>query len=67
MLGDTNSILGVKSSQLDRKFTTGASVWWMPTTKEFGPRGAYGDWEQAREAGHPVRRLPASARPWSLS
>lgn len=46
MLGDTNSILGVKSSQLDRKFTTGASVWWMPTTKEFGPRGAYGDWEQ---------------------
>ena len=46
MLGNTNSILGVKSSQLDRKFTTGASVWWMPTTKEFGPRGAYGDWEQ---------------------
>jgi hypothetical protein len=45
MLGDTNSILGVKSSQLDRKFTTGASMWWMPTTKEFGPRGAYGDWE----------------------
>ena len=27
-------------------FTTGASMWWMPTTKEFGPRGAYGDWEQ---------------------
>lgn len=46
MLGNTNSILGVKSSQLDRSFTTGASVWWMPTTKEFGPRGAYGDWEQ---------------------
>jgi len=46
MLGNTNSILGVKSSQLDRTFTTGASVWWMPTTKEFGPRGAYGDWER---------------------
>jgi hypothetical protein len=46
MLGNTNSILGVKSSQLVRSFTTGASVWWMPTTKEFGPRGAYGDWEQ---------------------
>ncbi len=45
MVGDTNSVLGVKSSQLDRKFTTGASMWWMPTTKEFGPRGAYGDWE----------------------
>ena len=46
MMGNTNSILGVKSSQLDRKFTTGASMWWMPTTKEFGPKGAYGDWEQ---------------------
>jgi hypothetical protein len=45
MLSDTNSILGVKSSQLDRKWTKGASVWWMPTTKEFGPKGAYGDWE----------------------
>jgi len=45
MLGDTNSILGVTSSQLDRKFTYGASAWWMPTTKEFGPKGAYGDWE----------------------
>ena len=20
-------------------------MWWMPTTKEFGPRGAYGDYE----------------------
>jgi hypothetical protein len=45
MLGDTNSILGVTSSQLDRKFTYGASAWWMPTTKEFGPKGGYGDWE----------------------
>jgi hypothetical protein len=42
---NNSSSLGVKSSQLDRKFTTGASMWWMPTTKEFGPRGAYGDWE----------------------
>jgi hypothetical protein len=45
MLGDNSSILGVKATQLDRSFTTGASMWWMPTTKEFGPRGAYGDWE----------------------
>jgi hypothetical protein len=45
MLGDNNSILGVKSTQIDRKWTTGGSVWWMPTTKEFGPRGAYGDYE----------------------
>ena len=45
MLSNTNSILDVKSSQLDREWTTGASAWWMPTTEEFGPKGAYGDWE----------------------
>ena len=45
MLSDNNSILGVKAVQLDRKLSGGASVWWMPTTKEFGPKGAYGDWE----------------------
>jgi hypothetical protein len=42
---NNNSSLGVKTNQLDRKLTTGATMWWMPTTKEFGPRGAYGDWE----------------------
>ena len=46
MLTNSNSSLGVKATQLDRTYTSGASVWWMPTTKEFGPRGAYGDWEQ---------------------
>ena len=45
MLSDNNSILGVKATQLDRKLSNGESVWWMPTTKEFGPKGAYGDWE----------------------
>ena len=43
--GNTNSTLGVTASKLDREFTYGGSMWWMPTTKEFGPRGAYGDWE----------------------
>ena len=45
MLSNNNSALGVKASQLDRKFTSGASLWWMPTTHEFGPRGGYGDYE----------------------
>jgi hypothetical protein len=45
MVANNSSALSVTASQLDRKFTTGGSVWWMPTTKEFGPRGAYGDWE----------------------
>jgi hypothetical protein len=45
VMTNNNSSLGVKTSQLDRTFSSGASVWWMPTTKEFGPRGGYGDWE----------------------
>lgn len=45
MVGNSSSALGVTAVQLDRKFTYGGSVWWMPTTQEFGPRGAFGDWE----------------------
>jgi hypothetical protein len=45
MVGNNNSVLGITASQMDRHMTTAGSVWWMPTTKEFGPRGAYGDWE----------------------
>lgn len=44
-VGNNSSSLGIKATQLDRHLSTGASMWWMPTTKEFGPRGAYGDWE----------------------
>ncbi len=44
-VGNSSSILGTTAVQLDRDFTYGGSLWWMPTTKEFGPRGAYGDWE----------------------
>ena len=46
VLGNNNSALGIKAAELDRKFSYGASLWWMPTTHEFGPRGGYGDWER---------------------
>jgi hypothetical protein len=45
MLGNSNSALDIKATQLDREFTPSVSMWWMPTTKEFGPKGAYGDWD----------------------
>jgi hypothetical protein len=45
MVSNTSSGLGIKASQLDRKPTLGGSLWWMPTTHEFGPRGGYGDWD----------------------
>ena len=44
-LANNSSSLGISAAQLDRHLTTGASMWWMPTTHEFGPKGAYGDWE----------------------
>jgi hypothetical protein len=44
-VGNNSSSLGIKATQLDRDLSFGGSFWWMPTTKEFGPRGAYGDWE----------------------
>jgi hypothetical protein len=48
-IGNSSSTLGNTAVQLDRDFTYGGSVWWMPTTQEFGPRGAYGDWEWHEE------------------
>ena len=45
MAANNLSALGIKGTQLDRRWGTGGSMWWMPTTHEFGPRGAYGDWE----------------------
>ena len=45
MIGNNLSALGITATQLTRSFAGGGSVWWMPTTKEFGPQGAYGDWE----------------------
>jgi hypothetical protein len=44
-IGNNLSSLGVKASQLDREQSFAGSIWWMPTTHEFGPRGGFGDWE----------------------
>jgi hypothetical protein len=46
MLADNLSTLGVDAGQMDADFTTvSTAVWWMPTTGEFGPRNAFGDYE----------------------
>lgn len=43
--GNSLSQLGFTARQLTRDIATGATVWWMPTTAEFGPNGSYDDWE----------------------
>ncbi len=46
MLGNNLSAFGVAAAQLDDKFDTwAASLIWMPTTGEFGPRANFGDYE----------------------
>jgi hypothetical protein len=46
MLGNNLSTLGVSASQLDNTLDTwSVSMNWLPTTKEFGPLGAFGDFE----------------------
>ena len=45
MAGNNLSQLGLSAVKLTRDIGGGASFWWMPTTGEFGPRGAYGDYE----------------------
>jgi hypothetical protein len=45
MAGNNLSALGITAKQLTRDLAVAGSVWWMPTTGEFGPQGAFGDWE----------------------
>ena len=45
MIGNNNSNLDVPATKLDRELSGGAALTWLPTTGEFGPRGAFGDYE----------------------
>lgn len=57
MLGNNLSTLGVQASKLTRDLSTSATVVWMPTTGEFGPRGGNGDFEHHE---NPATRFGAS-------
>jgi hypothetical protein len=46
MIGNNNSNLDTPASKVDRKLSAGGSLSWLPTTGEFGPRGAFGDYER---------------------
>ena len=45
MIGNNNSNLDVPAAKLDRDLSAGFALTWLPTTGEFGPRGAFGDYE----------------------
>jgi hypothetical protein len=45
MVGNNNSNLDTPAVKLDRDLSGGFAFTWLPTTHEFGPRGAFGDYE----------------------
>jgi hypothetical protein len=45
VINNNLSQIGLKATQLTRDLAYGGTFFWMPTTGEFGPRGAYGDYE----------------------
>ncbi len=49
MIGNNNSNLDVPATKLDRNLSGGFALTWLPTTGEFGPRGAFGDYEQHKK------------------
>jgi len=75
------SQLGVTAANDTRDFSTSASIWWMPTTGEFGPRGGLGDLEDhqklatrfgisgghSREARYATDDVPPNATQIKLS
>lgn len=45
LIGNNLSNLDVPAVKLDRNLSGGGALTWLPTTGEFGPRGAFGDYE----------------------
>lgn len=45
MVGDSVTIVNISAAELTRDLSYGATLAWMPTTQEFGPRGGFGDFE----------------------
>ena len=56
------SQLGVTATNDTRDMGYGASVWWMPTTGEFGPRGGFGDLENHEQLATRIGVSAATSR-----
>ena len=50
MLGNNLSTLGIQASKETRELSKSISIWWMPTTGEYGARGGIGDFEYHKKA-----------------
>lgn len=49
-LGNNLSTLGISTKELDNDLNTySLALWWMPTTKEYGPAKGFGDYEEHKD------------------
>jgi hypothetical protein len=49
MMSNNLSTLNINATENTREFCYSGTVWWMPTTKEFGPKGGFGDFEDHKD------------------
>src|SRR5882762_7985798 len=49
MVGNNNSNLDVPATKLDRDLSAAFAITWLPTTGQYGPRGAFGDYERHKK------------------
>jgi hypothetical protein len=49
VIGNNLSNLDIPATALNRGLSAGGALTWLPTTGEFGPRGAFGDYEDHQD------------------
>lgn len=63
MVGNSISQIGITAQELTRNFSYGATLWWQPTTGEFGARNGYGDFEYHNRLATQFGWSAVTARP----
>ena len=63
MVGNNLSQIGINATELTRNFSYGATMWWQPTTGEFGPRNGYGDFDFHTKLATQIGWSAVAARP----
>ena len=55
MVGNNNSNLDTPAVKLERDLSGGFAFTWLPTTHKFGPRGAFGNFENHEKLAYPLQ------------
>jgi hypothetical protein len=49
MVGNNITTVNISAAENKRDMASGGTLWWMPTTGEFGPKGGMGDFENHQQ------------------